>query len=80
MWRRDRYSVPGAMSKPVCSYKIAALVARLREQTVLLLTPGTEYRGNGKGFVRVNLAYPTTVIEDALARLVRGVKAYQAQK
>lgn len=56
------------------------LVAFLREQTGLLLTPGTEYRGNGKGFVRVNLAYPTTVIEDALARLVRGVKAYQAQK
>ncbi|MGY0291374.1 hypothetical protein [Limosilactobacillus fermentum] len=52
----------------------------MREQTALLLTPGTEYRGNGKGFVRVNLAYPTTVIEDALARLVRGVKAYQAQK
>ena len=57
-----------------------ALVAFLREQTGLLLTPGTEYRGNGKGFVRANLAYPTTVIEDALARLVRGVKAYQAQK
>ena len=50
--------------------------AFLREKTGLILSPGDKYRGNGKRFVRMNVACPREKLLDGLSRLENGVKAY----
>lgn len=47
----------------------AAFAQELREKTGLIVNPGTVYGGNGSSFIRLNLAYPKSQIEDALQRL-----------
>ena len=49
----------------------------LRSETGLYLSEGSKYRGNGKDFVRMNIACPKSQIEDALSRLKTGVEAYE---
>lgn len=48
----------------------------IRRETGLFLTAGGQYRGNGKTFLRMNLACPRARVEDGLERLIRGVTAY----
>ena len=49
-----------------------ALAARIRERTGLVVCAGTDYGDAGEGFLRLNLACPRVVLEDALARLRDG--------
>lgn len=51
----------------------------IRKNTGLFLTGGYQYRGNGTGFVRLNIACPHSVIEDGLQRFKQGVEAYSGQ-
>lgn len=52
----------------------------IRRETGLYLTAGGQYRGNGKTFVRMNLACQRARAEDGLERLIKGVTAYAAKK
>ena len=45
----------------------------LREKTGLWLSAGTQYRGCGARYVRLNAACPRAVLEDGMERLRRGV-------
>lgn len=49
----------------------------IRKETGLYLTAGSQYRGNGSRFLRMNIACPKKRLEDGLERLKRGVEAYQ---
>ncbi len=48
----------------------------LRAETGLYLNPGAQYRGEGKTFLRMNLACPRSRLKDGLERLARGIRAY----
>lgn len=48
----------------------------VRSRTGLYLSDGAQYRGNGRGFVRMNLACPRKYAEDGLKRLKEGAEAY----
>lgn len=52
----------------------------LRNETGLLLSKGDVYGATGKGFLRMNLAYPRSVLLDALNRLQNGVEAFSHKK
>lgn len=52
------------------------LVDFLRERANLLLTGGSEFRGNGRRFVRMNLAYPRKVLQEGLRRFQEGVDRF----
>ena len=54
----------------------ALLCEHIRKTTGLFVTAGGQYRGNGKRFIRVNLACPAATLADGLARLEKGVKSY----
>lgn len=56
------------------------LVAFIREKTGLVLSSGKVYGKTGNGFLRMNLAYPRSVLRDALKRLKAGIEAYLANK
>lgn len=47
-----------------------ALAQKIREQTGLIINPGTYYHGNGSQFIRINIAYPRSQVKDGLERLV----------
>lgn len=49
-------------------------VRRLRAETGLYLSSGSEFRGDGDNFVRINLACPRRTLADGLDRLKRGVE------
>lgn len=51
------------------------LAERIRRETGLFLSEGCEYRGNGAGFLRMNLACPKSRLEDGLNRLRQGIEA-----
>jgi cystathionine beta-lyase len=51
----------------------------LRDEVGLVLNPGYMYSEKTKGFVRINLACPKTVLSDGLDRLARGIRAWQSQ-
>jgi cystathionine beta-lyase len=51
------------------------LAAYLREKTGLYLSEGCEYRGDGRNFLRMNLACPKTRLMDGLNRLRTGVES-----
>jgi cystathionine beta-lyase len=51
----------------------AKFCAFLREKTGLYITGGNQYRGNGKTFVRMNIACPKSVVIEGLNRLKNGV-------
>ena len=52
------------------------LSAFLRSETGLYVTAGTQYRGNGKQFLRMNVACPASRVRDGLARLKSGTEAF----
>ncbi|MCL2482599.1 MAG: pyridoxal phosphate-dependent aminotransferase [Propionibacteriaceae bacterium] len=51
----------------------------LRQQTGLYVNPGELYGDNAKAFFRINLACPSSRVEDALERLSRGVAEWKAR-
>ena len=51
-----------------------ALAESLRKNTGLFVSSGTQYGGNGRDFLRVNIACPRAVLYDGLDRLSRGIK------
>ena len=53
-----------------------ALQEFIRKETGLVLTNGTGYGEGGNGFLRINCAYPRSVIEDGVERLDKAIKAY----
>lgn len=55
------------------------LAAFIRKDTGLILTDGKRYRGNGKYFLRMNYACPSSTIQDGLNRLYKGIKDYEAK-
>ncbi len=57
----------------------AAFCRFLREKTGLWLSPGTQYRGDGAGFVRLNAACPRSRLEDGMDRLRRGAALWSAR-
>ncbi|MDR2930280.1 MAG: pyridoxal phosphate-dependent aminotransferase [Propionibacteriaceae bacterium] len=48
----------------------------LRATTGLFVNPGQLYGQAGRGFIRINLACPISVLEDGLARLTTGVRGW----
>ena len=51
-----------------------ALAQKLRQETGLIINPGTYYHGNGNEFIRINIAYPLAQIKDGLTRLAKAIK------
>lgn len=51
------------------------LAEKIREKTGLYLSEGCEYRGDGRDFLRMNLACPKTRLEDGLGRLKAAVES-----
>ena len=52
------------------------LAKHLRKETGLYVVAGEAYRGDGKHFLRINLACPKATVEDGLARLKAGVESF----
>lgn len=50
------------------------LAEKIREKTGLYLSEGCEYRGDGRDFLRMNLACPRSRLEDGLGRLKAAVE------
>jgi cystathionine beta-lyase len=48
----------------------------LRKETGLFVSHGVQYRGDGRNFIRLNIACPRSVLQDGLERLSAGVRAY----
>ena len=48
----------------------------IRGQTGLYISCGNQYRGNGKHFVRLNVACPKSTLNDGLRRLKQGIKLF----
>lgn len=48
----------------------------LRKTTGLYLSAGNQYRGNGKYFVRMNVACPRSTLQDGLSRFVKGINTF----
>ena len=57
----------------------AAFQKFLRKETGLWVAAGSGYGSAGKGFLRINLACPRSMVEDGLARLKKGVEAFRAE-
>lgn len=53
-----------------------ALAADIRTQTGLFLSAGSGYRGDGRRFLRLNIACPTVELTDGLQRLKAGIINY----
>ena len=56
---------------------VSELCSFIREKTGLYLTDGTNYRGNGGKFLRMNVACSKSILSDGLSRLKNGVEAYK---
>ena len=52
------------------------LCAHIRRETGLYLNSGDKYRGNGRYFLRINVACPRETLDDGLQRLKRGIKSF----
>lgn len=57
----------------------AELAAFLRQKTGLYLSAGGQYGRGGRGFLRMNIACPRSVLTDGLHRLAAGTAAYAVQ-
>ena len=51
----------------------------IRRKTGLVLIYGSGYGKGGEGFLRMNAAYPRSIIEDGVARFEKGIKAYMTR-
>ncbi|WP_367342309.1 MalY/PatB family protein [Limosilactobacillus sp.] len=52
----------------------AALSAKIRKETGLVINPGTYYHGDGADFIRINFAYPLAQVKDGMNRLAKALK------
>lgn len=52
------------------------IAQHIRKKTGLYLSEGTQFGGNGKNFLRMNIACPGEVLKDGLNRLKQGVIFY----
>jgi cystathionine beta-lyase len=52
----------------------------IRKETGLYLTAGYHYRGDGKDFMRMNIACPRSTLTDALSRLKKGVELWKEKQ
>ena len=52
------------------------LVSYLRKTTGLYLSDGKVYGLTGNGFLRMNVACPKAILDDALSRLEKGIKSF----
>ena len=52
-----------------CGMDADALTDHIRKTTGLFLSSGTQFRGNGNRFLRMNIACPRSVLQDGLERL-----------
>lgn len=50
------------------------LAQQIREKTGLYLSEGCEYRGDGRYFLRMNLACPRSILEEGLLRLQKAIE------
>ncbi len=57
-----------------------ALCDHIRKTTGLYLNCGAKYRGNGRYFLRINVACPRSVLRDGLRRLKEGIADYVEAK
>lgn len=55
----------------------AELCRFIRQETGLYLSEGSQYRGNGNRFIRMNVACPRSRLIEALKRLKTGMEAYE---
>lgn len=55
----------------------AKLAKFLREKHALLVSSGADFKGDGKGFLRLNLACPRAILKEGLKRFVEGVRAFE---
>ena len=53
------------------------LAAFIRKQTGLYLSAGEQYGGNGREFLRMNIACPRELVKDGLSRLRQGIEAFE---
>ena len=53
-----------------------SLAKYIRSKTGLYLSSGAIYRGNGSGFLRMNVACPRSLVEDGLRRLYDALNGY----
>lgn len=56
-------------------YSSDELAELIREKSGLYVSEGCEYRGDGRNFLRLNLACPRSRLKDGMERLERSVKA-----
>lgn len=49
----------------------------IREKSGLILSAGEVYRGNGKAFLRINLACPLSWVKDGMNRLQKSIDLYR---
>ena len=56
---------------------VSELCRYLRSNTGLYLSAGMAYGGNGREFLRMNIACPRSRLMDGLERLKRGIKSYE---
>lgn len=52
----------------------------LRENTGLILSPGKKYRGDGRLYLRMNVACPRDKLLDGLRRFEKGVRSFSESK
>lgn len=52
------------------------LTAFIRQETGLILSSGSIYRGDGHDFLRINLACPLSMVKDGLNRLATGIRKF----
>lgn len=52
----------------------------IRRKTGLYITAGSQYRGDSKTFVRINIACPLSRVKDGLNRLKDGINSYLSAK
>ena len=50
----------------------------IRKETGLIVSAGSVYRGNGKQFLRMNLACPLEMVKDGMQRLKTAIEKYKA--
>lgn len=64
-----------------CFCKDSGVLAQfLREKHGLFLSSGKDFKGNGKGFLRLNLACPRKTLKEGLERFAQGIKAFNKLK
>lgn len=55
----------------------AALAKFIRQDSGLIVTPGSVYGGDGQHFIRMNIASPEVMISDGLDRLKQSIEEFE---